>query len=199
MPRHDPRTAAASSTARVCKVIGTGTMGTVTWADRAIRAVKTGIKTRDGSGRMALTTTDSPDAQLSKRGLTKLIGPSISALTSLDRRPTAPIEAAALDGPPLFYCSGPNALRAKTAEDRHLLELIDPIAASLGLAVVRVRLMGGTLRRRLWLKVVAFGWLASAVVLAASIGSTWFGVIAGMTLLLLMALPGAYMLRRQPG
>jgi len=40
-------------------------------------------------------------------------------------------------------------LRAKTAEDRALLELIDPVAESLGLAVVRVRLMGGTLRRRL--------------------------------------------------
>jgi ribosome maturation factor RimP len=40
-------------------------------------------------------------------------------------------------------------VRAKTAEDRALLELIDPIAESLGLAIVRVRLMGGTLRRRL--------------------------------------------------
>ncbi|MEN5145435.1 ribosome maturation factor RimP [Brevundimonas diminuta] len=40
-------------------------------------------------------------------------------------------------------------MRAKTAEDRALLELIDPVAESLGLAVVRVRLMGGTLRRRL--------------------------------------------------
>jgi ribosome maturation factor RimP len=40
-------------------------------------------------------------------------------------------------------------LRAKTAEDRALIELIDPIAESLGLSVVRVRLMGGTLRRRL--------------------------------------------------
>jgi len=40
-------------------------------------------------------------------------------------------------------------LRAKTAEDRALLELIDPVAESLGLAVVRVRLMGGTVRRRL--------------------------------------------------
>jgi ribosome maturation factor RimP len=40
-------------------------------------------------------------------------------------------------------------LRAKTAEDCALLELIDPVAESLGLAVVRVRLMGGTLRRRL--------------------------------------------------
>ena len=39
-------------------------------------------------------------------------------------------------------------MRAKTAEDRALLELIDPVAESLGLAVVRVRLMGGTLRRR---------------------------------------------------
>lgn len=40
-------------------------------------------------------------------------------------------------------------MRAKTAEDRALLELIDPVAESLGLAVVRVRLMGGTVRRRL--------------------------------------------------
>ncbi len=41
------------------------------------------------------------------------------------------------------------ALRAKTPEDRKLLEMIDPIAESLGLEIVRVRLMGGTLRRRL--------------------------------------------------
>ena len=40
-------------------------------------------------------------------------------------------------------------MKAKTAEDRQLLELIEPIAESLGLAVVRVRLMGGDRRRRL--------------------------------------------------
>ena len=40
-------------------------------------------------------------------------------------------------------------MRAKTAEDRALLELIDPVAESQGLAIVRVRLMGGTVRRRL--------------------------------------------------
>jgi len=40
-------------------------------------------------------------------------------------------------------------LKAKTAEDRQLLELIEPVAETLGLAVVRVRLMGGTQRRRL--------------------------------------------------
>jgi ribosome maturation factor RimP len=40
-------------------------------------------------------------------------------------------------------------LKAKTAEDRQLLELIEPVAESLGLDIVRVRLMGGTLRRRL--------------------------------------------------
>lgn len=40
-------------------------------------------------------------------------------------------------------------MKAKTAEDRALLELIEPVAESLGLDVVRVRLMGGTLRRRL--------------------------------------------------
>jgi ribosome maturation factor RimP len=41
------------------------------------------------------------------------------------------------------------ALKAKTAEDRQLLELIEPVAETLGLAIVRVRLMGGTQRRRL--------------------------------------------------
>ncbi len=40
-------------------------------------------------------------------------------------------------------------MRAKTAPDRQLLELIDPIAGSLGLDIVRVRLMGGSLRQRL--------------------------------------------------
>jgi ribosome maturation factor RimP len=40
-------------------------------------------------------------------------------------------------------------LKARTAEDRALLELIEPVAESLGLDVVRVRLMGGTQRRRL--------------------------------------------------
>ena len=40
-------------------------------------------------------------------------------------------------------------MRAKTAEDRALIELLDPIAESQGLEIVRVRLMGGTLRRRL--------------------------------------------------
>lgn len=41
------------------------------------------------------------------------------------------------------------ALKAKTVEDRALLELIEPVAESIGLSIVRVRLMGGTLRRRL--------------------------------------------------
>lgn len=40
-------------------------------------------------------------------------------------------------------------MRAKTVEDREILELVDPVAESLGLEIVRVRLMGGTLRRRL--------------------------------------------------
>jgi Uncharacterized protein conserved in bacteria len=40
-------------------------------------------------------------------------------------------------------------VKAKTAEDRALLELIEPVAESLGLDIVRVRLMGGTQRRRL--------------------------------------------------
>lgn len=40
-------------------------------------------------------------------------------------------------------------MRAKTAEDRALIELLDPVAEAQGLDIVRVRLMGGTLRRRL--------------------------------------------------
>ena len=60
-------------------------------------------------------------------------------------------------------------------------------------------LVAWNLRRRAWLCAVAFGWLVSAVVLAASIGSPWYPVVAGVALLLLMAVPGAYMLRRQPG
>ena len=40
-------------------------------------------------------------------------------------------------------------MKATTVEDRALLELIEPVAESLGLDIVRVRLMGGTLRRRL--------------------------------------------------
>ena len=59
-------------------------------------------------------------------------------------------------------------------------------------------LVAWRLRRRAWLGVVAFGWLISAVALSASIGLPWYPVIAGVALLLLMAAPGAYMLRAQP-
>lgn len=62
-------------------------------------------------------------------------------------------------GPPLlsFWSFGARAaaeymekfLRAKTPEDRALIELVDPVAEAQGLEIVRVRLMGGTLRRRL--------------------------------------------------
>jgi ribosome maturation factor RimP len=38
-------------------------------------------------------------------------------------------------------------LRAKTAEDRKLLELLDPVAAEAGYEIVRLRLMGGAVRR----------------------------------------------------
>jgi ribosome maturation factor RimP len=39
------------------------------------------------------------------------------------------------------------ALRTKTAEDRKILELVEPVAEALGLSIVRVRLMGGQRRR----------------------------------------------------
>ncbi len=54
-------------------------------------------------------------------------------------------------GPPgaplLFWLKG--IMRAKTQEDRQLLELLDPIAESIGYAIVRLRLMSGKERRRL--------------------------------------------------
>jgi ribosome maturation factor RimP len=40
-------------------------------------------------------------------------------------------------------------LRGKTAEDRTLLELLDPVAEAAGYEIVRLRLMGGTEQRRL--------------------------------------------------
>jgi len=62
------------------------------------------------------------------------------------RRTTLLGAAAAGSAAFLLECK---ALRAKTAEDRMLIELLDPIAETLGLDIVRVRLMGGTQRRRL--------------------------------------------------
>ena len=38
-------------------------------------------------------------------------------------------------------------MRTKTAEDRKLLELIDPVAESQGVEIVRIRLMSGAVRR----------------------------------------------------
>jgi ribosome maturation factor RimP len=40
-------------------------------------------------------------------------------------------------------------MRGKTPEDRQLLELLDPVAEAAGYELVRLRLMGGTQRRRL--------------------------------------------------
>ena len=40
-------------------------------------------------------------------------------------------------------------MRGKTREDRSVLELIDPIAEAMGYEIVRVRLTGGTVSRRL--------------------------------------------------
>lgn len=40
-------------------------------------------------------------------------------------------------------------MRGKTPEDRQILELLDPVAEAAGYEIVRLRLMGGTQRRRL--------------------------------------------------
>ncbi len=37
-------------------------------------------------------------------------------------------------------------MKAKTGEDRKLLELLEPVAEGLGLEIVRLRMMGGTQR-----------------------------------------------------
>ena len=51
-------------------------------------------------------------------------------------------------GPPLFYWFE-DPLRGKTAEDRSLLEILDPVAEAAGYEIVRLRLMSGTKSRRL--------------------------------------------------
>jgi hypothetical protein len=51
------------------------------------------------------------------------------------------------------------------------------------------------LRRRAWLGLVAAGWLVSAVVLAWTIGTSLYPMIAGAALVLFMAVPGAIMMR----
>gem|GEM_PF-57907 len=86
---------------------------------------------------------------VARKGLTTPSGRAICAPTSLDRRPTAPRFQAAARTARRFFVELIPALRAKTVEDRQILELVDPVAESIGLSIVRVRLMGGTLRRRL--------------------------------------------------
>src|SRR5262245_9476830 len=49
-------------------------------------------------------------------------------------------------GRPLF-CFKKGRMRGKTAEDRQLLELLDPVAEAAGYEIVRLRLMGGATRR----------------------------------------------------
>ncbi len=51
------------------------------------------------------------------------------------------------------------------------------------------------LRRRPWLGAVALGWLLSAVALSWTIGSILYAVVAGLALVLFMAVPGAVMMR----
>jgi len=51
------------------------------------------------------------------------------------------------------------------------------------------------LRRRTWLGVVATGWLVSAVVLAWTIDTPLYPLVAGVALVLFMAVPGAIMMR----
>jgi ribosome maturation factor RimP len=54
---------------------------------------------------------------------------------------------AAGGSPAAFFNAGEEALRTKTAEDRKILELLDPVAEAAGLSIVRLRLTGGQRRR----------------------------------------------------
>jgi hypothetical protein len=56
-------------------------------------------------------------------------------------------------------------------------------------------LVAWRLRRRTWLGVVALGWLLSAIALSATIGSPMYTMVAGLALVLFMAVPGAIMMR----
>ncbi len=51
------------------------------------------------------------------------------------------------------------------------------------------------LRKRIWLGIVALGWLLSAVILAWTIGTALYPMVAGLALVLFMAVPGAIMMR----
>lgn len=51
------------------------------------------------------------------------------------------------------------------------------------------------LRKQVWLLAVALGWFVATVVLGWAIGSTTYILIAALSLLLLMALPGFVMMR----
>ena len=55
------------------------------------------------------------------------------------------------------------------------------------------------MRRRVWLLLVAFGWFASAVAMAFSVTAPGYYILfAGLGLWLCMALPGWFVLRRDP-
>jgi ribosome maturation factor RimP len=52
-------------------------------------------------------------------------------------------------GQPLFYCPERLTLRGKTAEDRKLLEMLEPVAVAAGYDIVRLRMVGGDRARRM--------------------------------------------------
>jgi len=52
-------------------------------------------------------------------------------------------------GQPLFSCPERLTLRGKTAEDRKLLEMLEPVAVAAGYDIVRLRMVGGDRARRM--------------------------------------------------
>ena len=77
-------------------------------------------------------------------GADKRLGAAYIALTSIVCSGWS-LRAAA--SRPAAFLLGFRGLRYKTAEDRRLLELLDPVAEAHGYEIVRLRLMGGATRR----------------------------------------------------
>ena len=86
------------------------------------------------------------------------------------------------------------AIFASAAVPRHSIVIWELYPAAL------FALLGATwyvvfmLRRRAWLAAVSAGWMISAVALGLLVDTVIYAVVAGIALIVLMGLPGAYMM-----
>lgn len=80
------------------------------------------------------------------------------------------------------------ALNAFRASDPRIWELYPPVVFALQGAAWMVAF---SVSQRTWHLIVTLGWLGGAITLGTQVGKVWYGLTAGICLLLLMALPGA--------